>query len=113
MSLKLKRGKTYTIPLLAGEFNSLDVMGLLDLALKGRRNRIVIESILDNPIKENQEEKTDQLPDATKKVEATDHIADANKKVAKKSKKKAEEDLEPAANGSVHQHTEVGIGDMF
>lgn len=51
LTLKLKRGRVYTIPLLAGEYTNSDIVGLLELALKGRKNRAVIDSILDVPEK--------------------------------------------------------------
>ena len=101
LTLKLKRGRVYTIPLLAGEFNSMDVIGLLDLALKGRRNRVVIESILDNPPKKEEPQQT-TIEDAVKANAAEEnHSPDTTKKVGKKSKKKkAGGETDTEANGS-------------
>lgn len=54
--LKLKRQRVYTIPLLVGEFTNSDVPNLLELALRGRRNKAVIQSILDIPQKDDSAE---------------------------------------------------------
>lgn len=49
LTLKLKRGRCYTIPLLAGKFNSSTIFELLNLAMRSRRNCSIIEAVLDNP----------------------------------------------------------------
>ena len=49
LTLKLKRGRAYSIPLLAGEFPASRIKELIELSVNSRRNQLVIDAVLDLP----------------------------------------------------------------
>lgn len=51
LTLKLKSGKTYTIPILQGSYPNIRIEELLKLALESRRTKNVIQAVLDLPTK--------------------------------------------------------------
>lgn len=91
LTLKLKRGRTFTVPLLAGEFNSQDIMGLIDLSLKGRKNRAVIDAILDNPpkleVSKKEEKKSEEKGSKKQQSENKKGVVKKEKTTGKKDAK--------------------------
>ncbi len=49
LTLKLKSGKTYTIPILQGSYPNVRIEDLLKMALESRRTKNVIQAVLDLP----------------------------------------------------------------